>query len=379
MKRKICVLICSVILILTNFAFSQNNPPVIDTVKVAQQDESFLVDIYYDVSDSDDDSLVIYIHISEDSGKTYTVPANTLSGDFGYRIYPGLDRHIIWDAGTDYPEQFGEAFQVKLTASDADLNHTAAIPTGSFAMGDSAGFDDPRHEVELNEYGVSLYTVTNEEYRIFCEMTGHEYPPEGEQFQAPSGYFLNNNRHPVIDVSWYDAVMYCNWLSTLLGLEPCYDTNDWSFDETKNGFHLPTEAQWERSARGNLEKMTYPWGNDHPPGTRANYNDYAGDLVAIMADLDGEGRGTIPSDTLTTNAFGLYQMAGNVWEWCNDWYSEDYYYNSPATDPLGPDTGSEKVIRGGAWNTSDIYLHCAIRDKQTPDKKRYDIGFRVAR
>ncbi|MFZ5518389.1 MAG: formylglycine-generating enzyme family protein [Candidatus Zhuqueibacterota bacterium] len=379
MQRTRIILILSALLGLLSAVTAQNYSPIIDTVKVQQRDNSFLVDIYYDVIDTEYDSLIVFIHVSEDSGATFNVPVNALSGDFGYQIYPGTDRHIVWDAGKDYPEKFGKKFKVKLTASDTKLNHGEAIPPGGFYMGDSAGFDDPRHLIALDDFEVSRYEVTNAEYRLFCEMTDREFPPEGGLFQPPKGYFLEYKNYPVVAVSWYDAVLYCNWLSELQGLEQCYNTVNWVFDETKNGYHLPTEAQWEKAARGGLEKMLYPWGDDHPPETRANYQNYAGDLITLMANFDGQGRGTLMVDTLTTNGLGLYQMAGNVWEWCNDWYNDEYYYDSPDENPLGPTSGSDRVIRGGAWNTSDIYLHCAARDMKAPDRKRYDIGFRVAR
>jgi formylglycine-generating enzyme required for sulfatase activity len=182
-------------------------------------------------------------------------------------------------------------------------------------------------------------------------------------------------------VSWYDAVLYCNWLSRLEGLEPCYSTKDWSFNTNKDGYHLPTEAQREKAARGALQQQTYPWG-DGDPGNRCNYTGYVGELLAkqgIMADFSGRGRGPLPVDSLDANYYGLYHMAGNVWEWCNDWYQEDYYFQSPAQNPLGPSSGNEKVLRGGAWNTSEVNLHCAKRYRQSPATKRYDIGFRIAK
>lgn len=365
--------------LLINSAGAQNHDPVIDTVYVQQRAETFMVDISYRVNDADGDPLMIYIKVSPDSGKTFTVPAKTFTGDLGYGIKPGTTtRHIVWDAGTDYPEQYGESFRAQLFASDLKLSLLVFIAADTFFMGDSAGFDDPRHQVALDEFEISTTTVTNEEYKLFCDVTGHPYPPEGGLLQPPKGYITSYPDYPVVAVNWYDAVRFCNWRSKVENYSPCYDTTNWSFDPAKNGYHLPTEAQWERAARSGLEKMIYPWGND-PPGNRCNYKDYDGLLKKIMSNFDGNGNGTLPVDSLKANALGLFHIAGNVWEWCNDWYQEEYYYSGPFKNPPGPKSGSEKVIRGGAWNTSEIFIHCAVREKKTPDKKRYDIGFRMVR
>ncbi len=214
-------------------------------------------------------------------------------------------------------------------------------------------------------------------------MTNHDPPPtEGPNKQQPTSHYYDNKwNYPVVAVSWYDAVTYCNWLSKVAGFEPCYNTTTWNYDSSKNGFHLPTEAQWEKAARGNLEQMDFPWGNDPPDGGRCNYLDYNGSLISIMANLDGNGKGTLPVDTLTANGYVLFNMAGNVWEWCNDWYQDDYYSQSPSPskNPIGPTVGDKKVIRGGAWNSSDIYLRCYYRYSKVPHTKLYDIGFRIAR
>jgi formylglycine-generating enzyme required for sulfatase activity len=327
----------------------------------------------------DSDFMIVYFKVSNDSGKTFTVPTSTFTGDYGFNVVPGIDKRITWDAGYDYPEQYGESFRIKLIATDIDLGHAVSIPPGAFSMGDSAGLLDqqPRHDITLSEFFITPYTVTNAEYKIFCDMSNYSYPPEGGANQPPKGYFINYPNYPVVGVSWYDAVRYCNWLSENRAYSACYDTTNWSYNPDKNGFHLPTEAQWERSGRGNLDKRKFPWG-DEDPGTRCNYQSYQGFLVNEMANFS-DGRGTVAVGQFQPNGFKLYDMAGNVLEWCNDWYQEDYYSESPAQNPTGPNTGSEKVIRGGAWNRSETYLQCAFRDKKSPTTKRYDIGFRIVK
>ena len=366
---------CLMLFVVTGFG--QNSVPVIDTVYVQQAEGSMNVDIYYKIIDPEFDNLVILLLVSEDGGITFDVPAKTFDGDFGLGIEPGDNKHITWYAGLDYPERFGTNFRVKLIASDARIDTLETANQGSFLMGEGTGIDDPIHEVILDSYGICPHAVSNEEYKLFCDDTDHNTPEEGVANKAPEGYFLNYKYHPVVGVSWYDAVLYCNWLSVLAGLEPCYNTSNWTCDFSKNGYHLPTEAQWEKASRGTLEQKPYPWG-EGDPDNRANYIGYVGFLEKV--DFD-QGNGPTPVDSLNANGYGLYNMAGNVWEWCDDWYQEDYYnqFPSPTENPPGPISGDSKVLRGGAWNTADVNLHCAVRYSKLPDTKRYDIGFRIAR
>lgn len=179
MIRKQIMLVVLQCVLFINLASAQNHNPAIDTVRVSQRLGTFLVDIYYTVSDQDNDALTVYMFVSSDSGKTFTVPAKSFEGDYGVGILPGANKHIVWNAGADFPEQYGEKFRVKLTASDLQLGQMTSIQSGTFSMGDSTGLDDqqPRHNVILNEYGISRYSVTNAEYRIFCDMTRRAYPP----------------------------------------------------------------------------------------------------------------------------------------------------------------------------------------------------------
>ena len=376
MRRKLSKIIIFCVLFFTYSAFGQNSVPVIDTVNVIQNQGSMSFDINYNVVDFDGDSLLVLVKISNNGGVSFNVPAQTFSGDYGLGILSGINKQIIWDAGTDYPEHYGENFRVKLIVSDVKINKMAAVLQGYFTMGEEGV--ERVHQIILDSYGICTHAVSNEEYKLFCDETNRDYPQEGGMYQAPTTYFANYRNYPVLGVSWYDAVAYCNWLSSLDGLESCYDLTNWTYNSTKSGYHLPTEAQWEKAARGKLVKMDFPWGNS-PAGGRCNYLYYDGSLISIMADLDGNKKGTLPVDTLTANGYGLFNMAGNVWEWCNDWFQRNYYDVSPSENPLGPETGDEKIIRGGAWNTSEIKLHCAFRDRYPPETKRFDIGFRIAK
>jgi sulfatase modifying factor 1 len=189
------------------------------------------------------------------------------------------------------------------------------IPAGEFQMGDSfnEGWDRERpvHIVYVDTFYMDIYPVTNERYREFMDATGHNAPT----FWNDPDY--NRPDHPVVGVSWYDAEAYAKWA----------------------GKRLPTEAEWEKSARGDLVNKRYPWGNN---------------LTRDDANYSGKGgkdiwKYTSPVGSFPPNGYGLYDMAGNVWEWCADWYDEKYYSISPKLNPKGSDSGKYKVLRGGSW------------------------------
>jgi formylglycine-generating enzyme required for sulfatase activity len=158
--------------------------------------------------------------------------------------------------------------------------------------------------------------------------------------------------HPVVLTRYEDALAYCRWLSEALG----------------RVVRLPTEAEWEKAARGGLEGQRYPWGDDIE-SVRCNY---------LTDPAVKRERGTRPTGTYSPNAYGLYDMSGNVWEWVSDWYHADYYGLADARDPLGPATGSMRILRGGSWVNDDVsMLRCAYRHKVPPDTYAHSIGFRI--
>lgn len=376
MRRLFVILNVVLALFIAETSFSQNFVPFIDTVIVEQIPENLNVEINYDVFDLDNDTLIVLVKMSNDDGVSFNVSAKTFTGNYGLGNTSGA-RTIIWDAVADYPEQYSNNFRAKLFVSDAKINKMVAVTQGSFAMGEGVGDDGPVHDVTLDRFEICPHAVTNEEYKLFCDITNRAAPPEGGANQAPNLYVANYGSYPVVGVSWYDAVAYCNWLSELAGLELCYDTATWEYDSTKSGYHLPTEAQWEKASRGGLQAKIYPWG-DEDPANRCNYNGYAGLLMELMPDFLND-RGPLPVDSLNTNGYGILNAVGNVWEWCNDWYNLDYYANSPQVNPMGPESGFEKVARGGAWDSEPTRLHCAFRQRFGPTVKRFTIGFRIAR
>ena len=214
------------------------------------------------------------------------------------------------------------------------------IPAGTFEMGDSKNEPEiymkrsrPVHTVELDAFYMDSREVTNGQYGVFMEQTGHRKP-----------YYWNDTKYnqtnqPVVGVDWNDAVAYAKWA----------------------GKRLPTEAEWEYAARGGLAGKRYPWG-DEITHDDANYGSKGGIPTVV---------GSYPA-----NGYGLYDMAGNVWEWCQDWYDKDYYNNSPTKNPPGPGTGSSRVLRGGSWSYGTSYLRVAHRNYNGPYGRYLGSGFR---
>jgi formylglycine-generating enzyme len=218
------------------------------------------------------------------------------------------------------------------------------IPAGSFLMGSETGQDDerPLHRVEVDAFEMSAYPVTRAEYAAFLAATGHDAPRDWNHplFAAAD--------LPVVGVSWHDATAYCAWRTAGGSLE-----------------RLPTEAEWERAARGGVDGLSYPWGNDMPSWMPAGGR---GPLTAPWPVTLGE-----------PNPFGMYGIAANVHEWCADWHDRGYYAVSPAANPRGPASGVRRASRGGSWRHMITISRCAARSKIDPAFRYTDYGFRTVR
>lgn len=215
------------------------------------------------------------------------------------------------------------------------------IPQGSFTMGDDDGRPDecPAHRVTLSAFRLAVIPVTNADYVPFLESTDHDPPRflEDPSFNAP--------RQPVVGVSWHDAVSYCEWLSSF----------------RTESYRLPTEAEWEKAARGGTESV-YPWGDESFDGHGGRFRQDA----------------TWEVGHAPPNPYGLIDIGFNVHEWCSDWYDPGYYAVSPELDPKGPETGKRRASRGGAWRHLVKVSRCSARSSIPPDYQYNDYGFRVA-
>jgi len=249
------------------------------------------------------------------------------------------------------------------------------IPAGEFLMGSDSQEDreadadeQPRHLVNLPDYWIGHSPVTNaqfgtfvraEDYRTTAEVEGYgwiwtdrnwEHIP-GADWRHPAGpdsTIEQKSNHPVVQLSWEDVSAYCKWLSRLTGQK----------------ITLPTEAEWEKAARGTTGRR-FPWGDQAPDVNRCNFGMNVNDTTPV-------GRYSPQGDS----PYGCVDMAGNVWEWCADWYDENYYPNAPRSSPTGPDTGQYRAIRGGSWDYGARFMRAAFRLWYTPAYRYDNQGFR---
>ena len=245
------------------------------------------------------------------------------------------------------------------------------IPAGPFLMGsdDLSKAEKPVHQVYLETYYIGKFEVTNAQFKTFCDATGRPYPQARwtlHSHDTSASYLVEKPSYPVVDITWDDAVAYCQWLS----------------EKTGKKYRLSTEAEWEKAARGGLEGKKYPWG-DEAYDADGRYRANCG------SEADNDNRRekdgflyTAPVGSFAPNQYGLYDMAGNVWEWCADVYDQNYYQHSPERNPAGPNSDGnsdeKRVIRGGSWFGGPEHMQCAARLWDYPGIRYASTGFRVA-
>jgi formylglycine-generating enzyme len=277
------------------------------------------------------------------------------------------------------------------------------IPGGEFLMGTDGDYgfaadgEGPAHAVVLEPFYLEATCVTNEQFNAFVNATGYRTDSErcgwsfvfvghlsaaqrvkavratvlgsewwcrveGASWRHPEGPGSSIKQrwsHPVVQVSWHDARAFATWA----------------------GKRLPTEAEWERAARGGLVQQRFPWGDELEPEGRHRMNVWQGVFPTRNTEADGHD-GPAPVRTYKANGYGLYQMTGNVWEWCHDWFDAGYYRVSPRENPLGPEQGQRRVMRGGSYLCHSSYCNryrTDARSSNTPDSATTNLGFRCAR
>lgn len=279
------------------------------------------------------------------------------------------------------------------------LENMVRLPGDTFLMGSDdpdsfvADGEGPIREVFVDSFFIDATTVTNQQFAEFINSTGYktdaekygwsfvfkgllpenlqeghfQFPPQtpwwlavpGAQWNHPEGTDSGIEKridHPVVHVSWNDANAYCKW----------------------SGKRLPTEAEWEYAARGGMVQKRFPWGNELTPGGKHQCNIWQGTFPDYNSVDDGY-LGTAPAKSFDPNGFGLYNMSGNVWEWCNDWFDRDFHLSSTIKNPAGPLHGIAKVMRGGSFLCHHSYCNryrVAARSSNTPDSSTSNIGFR---
>ena len=352
-----------------------------------------------------DTSLQLTWTDNSDNEEGFSIERVTLSGDEGWTTLTtksaGSTSHT--DIGLTIDETY--TYRVKATHSYGDSewsNETSQtmssgpddgfveIAGGTFDMGSTSGDSDeqPIHTVTVSDFWMSPYELTHKEFIIFLNAVGatsagsyngHEVidmddsdcaiDHNGSFYFGGSGYASTENT-PVIEVTWYGAVEYCNWSSGENGLDAAYTIsgNTITLDQSKNGYRLPTEAEWEYAAGGGSSGRTTYAGTDSESslGTYAWYSSNSGSKTHEVGGKQA-------------NSLGLYDMSGNVWEWCWDWYGSSYYSNSPSSDPAGPSSGSNRVSRGGGWRHDAAYCRVAFRYSNTPTNSSSNFGFRAVR
>ncbi len=313
------------------------------------------------------------------------------------------ERALAKGAGGTAPAAIPAASDPGRTAARGALPGMQLIPGGEFLMGTDGDYgfaadgEGPAHVVELAPFFLDATCVTNAQFADFVNAT--RYRTEAERFgwsfvffghltptqlakvarvrvpgsewwcrvdgatwrhpEGPGSNIKKRRAHPVVQVSWHDACAYAAWA----------------------GKRLPTEAEWERAARGGLVQKKFPWGDDLEPGGRHRMNVWQGVFPTRNTEADGH-YGTAPAKCYGPNAYGLYQMTGNVWEWCADWFDAGYYRASPRANPAGPAQGDQRVMRGGSYLCHASYCNryrTDARSHNAPDSATTNIGFRCAR
>jgi formylglycine-generating enzyme required for sulfatase activity len=392
----------ALLLMSATLAQAQGTQLLVSNVEVQQRQFTATWDVTYDLETVGDIAVTVSLFLSTDSGATYPNLCATVSGDVGAGVLPGASRHIVWNASTDFPGFSNPTCRLRVTADDGQIEVPAgfvSIPPGTFIMGspeDEPGrnLGETQHQVTLT-HGVYVQTteVTNQQYRDMAQWAydrgyvtvtadclalvdnldgstwglktlGDDGQGTSSEITFSAGVFsCVNPTRPVNRVTWWGSAAYCDWLSLQQGLPRAYSHSTWECNAgnpyTATGYRLPTEAEWEYACRAGTQ-TPYNTGSFLAGGTQANYR----------------GTWTMPVGSYPANAFGLYDMHGNLMEWCNDWLGT---YGGTVTDPVGAGAGSNRVLRGGGWVLFMWNCRSALRDFDPPYNQIYDIGFRPVR
>ena len=369
-------------------AMFTNHAPIVSNVIIAQTPGTKEVAITYDVADADGDELTISVGVSTNGGTTYDLPASSFTGaGYGEGVVPGAGLSITWDAGADWNGNITTNLRIRVTADDLPPTPAgmSVVPAGAFRMG-SPDYD-PVSVITLSAFAI-------EQYEVSMSLWESVYT-----WAATNGYTINDTtstnapNHPVTEINWHDAVKWCNARSELEGLDPVYYTDgslvtlvqageaaitnacvDWA----ANGYRLPTDADWEKAARGGLVDLLYPWGSSIDGGN-ANYSSSGDAFEPRTTPVGYYDGGQTPAGADMVNGYGLYDMAGNVHELVWDEWSTEIPPDG-SLNPRGPSTASTQAIeRGGSFFHGPGLLRCSMRFDTGKGAVSFYTGFRCVR
>ena len=289
--------------------------------------------------------------LSTDKAWGFLEPRERADARQGWIVIHGIQSHRLYRIAL----RVTTANDILQPGPEVSYTHTspwidwAFVPGRTFEMGSYLSDESPPHSVSVNSFLLSATEVTNRDYLAFCNASAHSLPDD-PHFPNVNDYIYRRPNHPAVNVTWFDAAAYCEWLSTEMSLQG------------NSIVRLPSEAEWEHAAQ--LSNSKYPWGNDEPSSEWA---------VFAYGDVHTPEAVTSCSATLA----GLYDLAGNVWEWCADWHQP---YSTAATENENP-AGAPiyKVLRGGSWADPASSLRSTTRGKLSPELGLSTVGFRVAR
>ncbi len=303
-----------------------------------------------------------------------SVPLTACRGATGTNINAANGLQIVWQPLLHLESLEGNLslkLQVEYKEQEKDnLVEMVFVKGGTFQMGSDTGEDNekPVHTVQVNDFYIGKYEITVEQFREFVSATSYQTDAEksdgsyiwiGTKWEKQAGINWrydatgnkrgsSENKHPVIHVSWNDAIAYCNWLTV----------------QTGKSYRLPTEAEWEFAARGGNQSKRFLYAGSNTVDAVAWYNGNSKNVTHTVGNKQA-------------NELGLYDTNGNAWEWCNDWYNQDYYSNSPSNNPKGANTGTDRVLRGGSWFSDPRNGRVTCRIYDTQDNCGSNYGFRV--
>ena len=328
--------------------------------------------VMYDINSARDDIFRVRLLLSNDGGSNYPIIPWSTKGDVGYGIHPGVNKKILWFPLKDSIELSGDNYQFKIEVKSLGTSpkiEFVQIPGGEYDLGSfdkSSGSDEyPPHSVLIDGFELSKYEVTNLQFANFLNAYGNDEVKEGEFsgkkmiYDSPYGMkqIESGNRywtvqkgyefHPVTNVTWFGAYEFCRYYN----------------------YKLPSEAEWEYAARELGKKIKYGNGRQVAENNEINFS--SGESTKSM--------GTTHVASFAPNSLELFDLSGNVWEWCQDWYNSDSYSNTRRDNPVGPTFGNYKVIRGGSWYNNSEGIRTTERSFIKPDRDMPDIGFRVAK